>query len=265
MSDRLRALIESCTPLWAGEAEVFRYYWQWPNRSRETDRRWLSLQCYKELWGSGIGSQKDGLFLGPLKQMQEKFPRLDRGVSRHQMLQIAEGFIDEFSHYCAFADAYDALCDAGQEPLDPHKLTSWPEDDQLAELRYSHKAADEKLGERAARLTEGGYCTLFSEGRRLAGSTGDDALIAKACDAVYEDEFEHMLKGIAGLSDEALTNTEWDRLGRMALAQLKLRIHMRNSQFSHPLSQTRVAEILAGDIEPIAFDYSKAGLQGYEL
>ena len=33
---------------------------------------------------------------------------------------------------------------------------------------------------------------------------------------------------------------------------------MRNGQFSNPLSPQRVAEIHAGEIDPLAFDYDKA-------
>lgn len=32
----------------------------------------------------------------------------------------------------------------------------------------------------------------------------------------------------------------------------------RNAQFSHPLTDKRIAEIVAGKIEPIAFDYARA-------
>jgi hypothetical protein len=33
---------------------------------------------------------------------------------------------------------------------------------------------------------------------------------------------------------------------------------MRNAQFSHPLTDQRIAEIVAGEIDPIAFDYERA-------
>jgi len=39
---------------------------------------------------------------------------------------------------------------------------------------------------------------------------------------------------------------------------LKLRLTMRNAQFSHPLTDKRIAEIVAGQIEPVAFDYDRA-------
>ncbi|MEN8197600.1 MAG: hypothetical protein ABFS30_13965, partial [Pseudomonadota bacterium] len=64
-STRLRQLIDRSAPLWAGEAEVFRTYWTWDERTRESDRRWLAYQSFKEIWGSGVGDKSLGLFLGP--------------------------------------------------------------------------------------------------------------------------------------------------------------------------------------------------------
>ena len=42
------------------------------------------------------------------------------------------------------------------------------------------------------------------------------------------------------------------------LEQLRLRIPMRNAEFSFPLSEERVQAIYAGDIEPETFDYGHA-------
>ena len=42
------------------------------------------------------------------------------------------------------------------------------------------------------------------------------------------------------------------------LEQLRLRIPMRNAEFSFPLSGERVEAIYAGDIEPEKFDYGRA-------
>src|SRR5215211_754035 len=50
----LRRVIEIATPLWAGEAEVVRTYWTSPKRNLQTDLLWLSRQCFKEFWGSGV-------------------------------------------------------------------------------------------------------------------------------------------------------------------------------------------------------------------
>ncbi|MBV8165172.1 MAG: hypothetical protein JO021_00175 [Alphaproteobacteria bacterium] len=265
VSTHLKRLIDTAAPYWAGEAEVFRTYWDWSQRSRETDRQWLSRQCSKEVWGSGVGATK-GIFLGPAEELVAAFPKIDTEIDRHAVLDIAEGLWAEFAHYCAFADAYDALALPGEPKINPHAIkTMWPEDTALTELRFAHRRDYPKLGMRATRFTEGGYCTLFSEGMRLASRTDGphgraNALIAQACRRVYDDEFGHMLKGIVGLDDEALSDAEWQTLAELSVLQLKVRIRMRNAQFGHPLSDARVREIDQGACAPLAFDYDKARL-----
>jgi len=261
----LKRLIDAAAPYWAGEAEVFRSYWTWERRSRETDRRWLALQCSKEVWGSGLAPLDKGIFLGPAEQLVALFPRIDIDVDRHQVLDVAEGLWAEFLHYCAFADAHDALALPGEPKLNPHAIKSaWKEDLELSELRFRHKRANPKLGERATRFTEGGYCTLFSEGMSLRNKNDSrnqkaNALIATACAKVFDDEFGHMLKGIAGLGVEGLTPAEWRTLEAMSVEQLKSRILMRNAQFAYPLSGKCLDDALAGRCTPLAFDYERAG------
>lgn len=263
---QLKRLIDAAAPYWAGEAEVFRSYWSWERRSRESDRRWLALQCSKEIWGSGLAPLDKGIFLGPAEELVAAFPRIDIDIDRHAVLDIAEGLRAEFAHYCAFADAHDALALAGEPRLNPHAVkTAWREDLELSALRFAHKKENAKLGDRATRFTEGGYCTLFSEGMKLRESTQGqhgraNTLIAKACASVYEDEFGHMLKGIMGLEGDGLAAADWSTLQRMALDQLRARIHMRNAQFGAPLAGAALERALAGRCEPIAFDYGKAKL-----
>lgn len=268
VSAQLQRLIAAAAPYWAGEAEVFRTYWIWEKRTRETDRRWLAYQCSKEIWGSGLAPLDKGIFLGPAEELIAAFPKIDSEIDRHAVLDIAEGLRAEFAHYCAFADAYDALAFPGEPKLTPQMVKlNWPEDRALSELRFAHKREHLRLGARATSFTEGGYCTLFSEGMKLrdhtAGPHGSaNALIAAACAQVYEDEFGHMLKGIVGLDAEGLSAEEWQTLERLSIEQLKARIIMRNAQFSTPLAPTRLNEVLAGRCEPLAFDYEKAKLAG---
>jgi hypothetical protein len=263
-SANLQGLIDAAAPYWAGEAEVFRVYWSWDQRTRETDRLWLARQCSKEVWGSGLAPLDKGIFLGPAEQLVALFPRIDVDVDRHEVLDVAEGLWAEFLHYCAFADAHDALALPGEAKLNPHAVKSaWKEDLELSELRFRHKRENPKLGDRATRFTEGGYCTLFSEGMSLRNSTDKkhakaNALIAHACSKVYEDEFGHMLKGVAGLDLEGLTSIDWRTLEAMSVAQLKGRILMRNAQFSYPLAGQHLEAALAGRCKPLPFDYEKA-------
>lgn len=263
MPEGLQGLVAAAAPLFAGEAEVVRTYWGWEGRTVETDLRWLELQCFKELKGSGVGELGNmGVIEGPLREIGESLPRLGRGVDRHHVRHLMEGLHEEFSHFCAFADAYDAIRPEGAPPLDPHLSDGWAEDRALTEMRYSILAGHGEAGLRASRFSEGGYCTLFREGMRIAGEGGPHArsngLIARACTLVYEDEFGHMLQGIAGLDDEGLAPDDWSELTGLVVGLLRLRIPMRNGQFSYPLSGERIAAIYDGDIDPEPFDLEAA-------
>lgn len=261
VSSNLKRLVEAVAPYWAGEAEVCRSYWSSPVRSRATDLKWLNHQCFKEIWGVGLADKKLGLFLGPLEKLRDAFPKIDIEIDRHEVLDIAEGLWAEFAHYCAFADAYDGLLEPGEPKLNPKITTWWKEDEILANLRYGHQTKYGRLGLRACRFTEGGYCTLFSEGMRLKQNPTSafakaDQLIATACARVYDDQFGHMLKGIGGLDQENLSDADWQALADMSIEQLRGRIVMRNSQFSYPLSEDRLAHALDGRCEPLPFDFA---------
>ena len=252
-------LVELSAPLWAGEAEVVRTYWDSSVRTGDTDLLWLRRQCSKEFNGSGIGEYKNlGIFVGPLTELREIFLKIDAGIDRRYAAELIEVLKDEFSHYMAFADVYDAIREADVPPLDPHTLESWDEDVELTALRHRHNAEHGALGVRASRFTEGGYCTLFREGMRLKGRGGAEDLIAAACAKVYDDEFGHMLEGIAGLDDEGWSDDEFRLMGELVIAQLRLRIHMRNAEFSYPLTEKRIQAIFDGEIDPETFDFQRA-------
>jgi hypothetical protein len=262
VSPELRKLIDATAPLWAGEAEVVRSYWTSPVRTRETDLRWLRYQCRKEFWDSFADPQK-GLYLEPLDRLRAAFPKIDIEIDRHAVLDIAEMFFAEFSHYVAFADAYDAIRSDDDPRMNPHQLRDdgdLAENAELGRIRAEHRKQHGELGMRACEITEGGYCALFSEGMKLAGRGGADEAIARACQAVFDDEFGHMLRGIVNLDEENLAPADWQLLEAMTREQMQARIHMRNAQFSYPLSQARIREIFAGRIAPVAFDYERAQL-----
>lgn len=262
VSPALRKLIDATAPLWAGEAEVVRTYWTSPVRTRETDLCWLRNQCRKEFWDS-FADPKKGLFLEPLDRLRAAFPKIDIEVDRHEVLELAEMFFAEFSHYVAFADAYDAIRGEDGPCMNPHQLRDageWAENAELGRIRAEHRRLHGTLGLRACEITEGGYCALFAEGMKLAGRGGTDDAIAAACRAVFDDEFGHMLRGIVNLDEENLTPADWELLERLVREQMQARIHMRNAQFNYPLSEARIREIFAGRIEPVAFDYERAQL-----
>jgi hypothetical protein len=250
-SARAKRLSDGLAPYWAGESQVFRSYWTWSKRTRETDRRWLALQCWKEIWGSGVGRTREGLFLGAARELIEAFPSIDVDLPRRDVLTLVDNLRAEFAHYCAFADAHDALALPGEPRLAPRDLVGWEEDDRLAELRFAHKREHPRLGERAARITEGGFATLYTSGVELAAASSGpharaNALIAAACRSVTDDEIAHMGAGLRGIDGEGFSDADWRRLETMTVAQAQSRIDMRNAQFGRPLAGDLLEAARAG-------------------
>jgi len=259
VSQNLRRLIDANAPLWAGEAEIVRTYWTSPVRNREADKLWLKRQCWKEYAGVGDSQGKTMGMVSDLEvQLKALVPRLDIDVDRHDLRELLEKVYVEYTHYCLFADIYDSLLDKGELRLNANELTTWPEEEALASLRRDMRQNRGKLGQRASNFTEGGYCTMYSEGAKLQGRSGLDGRIGRACQKVYDDEFGHMMAGVVGIDEEGLSEREWAEMTDLTQQQLRLRLYMRNSEFSHPVPDSRIKEIIAGKIAPIAFDYEKA-------
>lgn len=256
VNPNLRRLVEVASPYWAGEAEVVSTYFQSPKRTRETDLLWLRRQCFKEIWGSGVGDKKKGLFQGPVAYLSQVFDKIDREVDRHEVLDVIDDLRSEFFHYCLFADIYDFL---SGEKLNPSQLVGWDADNELARMRYTYREQYGRLGYFAVRFTEGGYCSMYSSGMRLMGSGDLNDRIAKACKRVYDDEIGHMRSGLIGLARQELAPAEWEEVAAMTRKILLQRIHMRNEQFNSPLSEERVREIEAGKIQPMEFDFTGLG------
>ncbi|MBM3485424.1 MAG: hypothetical protein FJX67_02155 [Alphaproteobacteria bacterium] len=244
--------------LWAGEAEVARTYFNAKTRTPETDRKWLAHQAYKEYWGSGFVDPTVGLMGEWSREILDKIPALDRDLDRHDMLGLVEQMYAEFHHYCLFADIYDALLPPDGRKLTPAMIKNWPEGEALDNYRIAVRKKHGAFGWKSLHFTEGGYCSLYREGARLKGRGGIDDRIAAACQRVYDDEVEHMLRGMLEMNGDDMTAAEWAALETLVIDQLRLRIKMRNGQFGYPLSDARIEAIYKGDIEPMAFDYGLA-------
>jgi len=248
-SGSLVRLIAANAPYWAGEAEVVRTYFASATRTAQTDRTWVLHQAYKEYWDGYV----------PVLRVLAADETADPGRTS----ELVDVLRDELNHYEWFAGLYDELAPDGQPGLDPGRLQRegpWVENTALGALRAAHREQHGDIGRRAQWFTEGGYVTLYREGRLLAGRGGIDEHVASVCAKVYEDEFDHMLSGIAGLDQLGLSESDWQRLQTLTVAQLRLRIRMRNAQFSQPLSPGRIDALCEGAAEPAPFDWVRAGL-----
>jgi hypothetical protein len=251
LSQGIAYLIDANKPYWGGEAEVISSYWDSPARSQATDKKWLVHQMYKEYW--------DGI-MPSLQQFNACLPSARSLDGYSSLTGAAEVLSQETEHFTLFANLYLALEDVevGLLPEELKASGSWPENDELMILRTSHRAESAHLGTRAYRFTEGGYCALFTGGMKLAGRGGFDEAVADVCGRIYDDEFNHMLLGIIGADDAALSQSDWETLAEYTVAQMKLRIVMRNAQFSGPVADARLAELLAGKGVPADFDFEHA-------
>ena len=251
VSEGLASLIQANEPYWGGEAEIIRSYWDSPIRTRETDEKWLIHQIYKEYW--------DGI-LPPLAALQEQLPHASVHAGRSKLLEVVEVLYEETRHFTLLANLYVVLTgvDYALSPDELKARGSWPENDDLMNLRRTHRAESLELGRRAYHFTEGGYCALFTEGMKLAGRNAFGDAVAEVCRHIYEDEFNHMLLGIVETADVQLSASDWDTLTRYTVTQMKLRIRMRNAQFSRPVSDHRLDELLAGMAPPVKFDFERA-------
>ncbi len=248
----LRRLVAANAPLWAGEAAVFRAYWDAPMRTRESDLTWLARQCRKELF--------DGV-LPRMQALDALARRLGSERDRDELTALADGVQTETAHFQAFANVYDRWRPPADPPLAAVRLaqSEWPENLALAALRARHRAEHGVFGRRAEAFTEGGYCRLYTAGCSLAGRGGIDDAIAAACALVVDDEWEHMIAGIAGFGGEPFSDEDWALLTALTVEQGRCRIRMRQAQFGGPLGPDELRRAESGGLPPLAFDFERAG------
>src|SRR4029078_11168216 len=93
LSDQLKRLIAANAPLWAGEAEIARSYWTSPIRNRETDKKWLRAQCWKEYVGVAMGpgvALEENRLTGLIGTLTEWVPKIDVTVDGHKVAELLE-------------------------------------------------------------------------------------------------------------------------------------------------------------------------------
>ena len=231
---------------WSGEAEACRAFFSVP-RTPEEHARWLRMQTYKELYGSGLSGSAKGIIRGILDQLQSDL----EGVATREDRQEYErnlGFLrEEFTHYRVFADALESII---REPVTLEAVKDWqlPQDRRLQEVRQHTRANEGRLGELAISFTEGGGSSLFYEGRKIGGTPIEDE-IAAACDVVFDDEVEHSGHGAQMLQQALETEDEWATVRDLVTAICQQRIRMRYEMFGLPIPEDRIQQVTEGKIE----------------
>jgi hypothetical protein len=241
-----RELAELGQRFWAGEAEICRTFWS-NHRAPQEQIRWLQLQCFKEMYGSGLHKNPRGIIRGLMDQLVEGMDMVETRKGRDEYERTIRVLREEFTHYRLFADILEGITG---EPVRFAQLQEWqlPEDKKLQQVRQSWREQDPRLGEVAIAFTEGGGSGFFFEGRKIGGNPVADQ-IAAACEEIFTDELEHGEHGAHGLEDELETEEEWAKVREMITSICQQRLRMRYDMFGLPVDEGRIREITEGKIE----------------
>lgn len=229
------------------EADVVAAFFKKPRKP--TDHlRWLNAQGFKEY--SAIRPILDAL--------TALYPKVDRGVDRHDYVELTEKLADETKHARLVLDLLEEISGKKTGPRD---LTWLPEDRKLAKVRAKYsksyatllhgsgkvsskeiKRRDEDLERAAITLTEGGGGALYLVCSKLK-KTGIEAKIAQAFHEILLDEVEHKDSGARSLQGQIKNDADCQRAAEIIRAVCGQRLRMRNEQFGWPLSNIQLAEL----------------------
>jgi hypothetical protein len=217
-------------------------------RERKDHLRWLKAQGFKEY--SAIKPILDAL--------TALYPKIDKGVDRHDYAELTEKLADETKHARLVMDLVQEISGHRTEPRD---LTWLPEDRRLAKVRarYSKsyatllhgsgkvtsreiKRKDEDLERAAITLTEGGGGALYLVCSKLK-KTGIEGRIARVFHEILLDEVGHKDSGARALGGKIKNTADCQRAGEIIAAVCGQRLRMRNEQFGFPLNKFQLAEL----------------------
>ena len=217
-------------------------------RSKQDHLRWLRAQAFKEY------SAIKPIFTA----LAKLYPKIDRGIDRHDYEELTEKLADETKHARLVMDLLEEI--SGKK-ITFKDLLWLPQDKKLAKIRarYSPSYAtllhgsgtisakeirrqDESLERAAITLTEGGGGALYRVCSELKTS-GVEGRIAKVFYDILLDEVGHKDSGSRALVPLVKTQADFDRAATIICEVSGQRLRMRNEQFGFPLSSRELGEI----------------------
>ena len=243
-----RGMTDLAQSFWAGEGEIAGTFWAVP-RKPEEQVHWLRLQVFKEIYGSGLHANPDGIIRGFLDDLRADVERIETKADREEYDRNLRVLREEFHHFRLFADILEGITD---EPVSLAGLRTWQlaEDRKLGEVRGKCRERDARLGAVAVGFTEGGGSSFFYVGREIGGDPVSDQ-IAEACAIVFGDELEHGEHGAHELADALESEEDWAQVREMVVEICQQRLRMRYEMFGLPIDEGRITEITEGKIEPL--------------
>ena len=217
-------------------------------RERKDHLRWLRAQGFKEY--SAIKPILDAL--------TALYPKIDKGVDRHDYAELTEKLADETKHARLVMDLVQEI--SGKK-IEPRDLTWLPEDRKLAKVRARFsksyatllhgsgkvssreiKRQDEDLERAAITLTEGGGGALYLVCSRLR-KPGIEGKIARVFHEILLDEVGHKDSGARALGRQLKNAADCQRGAEIIAAVCGQRLRMRNEQFGFPLDKLQLMEL----------------------
>jgi hypothetical protein len=247
MTDRIKKLMQLAGNYAAAERTVIAAFFH--QRPRRLDHiRWLRAQAFKEY------SAIKPIFTA----LAKLYPKIDRGIDRHDYEELTEKLADETKHARL---VMDLLQEISGKKVTFKDLLWLPQDKKLAQIRarYSPSYAtllhgrgkisakeisrrDETLERAAITLTEGGGGALYQVCSKLKKSDVEGK-IAKVFDEILLDEVGHKDSGGRALARLIRTKSAFERAAQVICAVSAQRLRMRNEQFGFPLQPSELATL----------------------
>lgn len=246
----------------AGEAEIATACFSSSKRTREIDAIWLEKQAGRELESTFtmLKTVMDAVGRDLGVSGQYWVDNVPEGIDRHWLEENLGKIRQELNHgnYCV-----DILETITGKPANIReiirKYNRWNPDPTapnnkewcaLAALFRTQEAQPEPWVRliTSEGLLEGGSCGLFYAASLLRGNEIDDR-IGRAFQVVLEDERGHGPANLFAVNKYVKTEADLESAKEMLRARAEQRLHMRNEQFSFPLSRERLKAIMDGDTD----------------
>lgn len=244
--NKLKEVIETNAPCWAGEYAVAHQYFTGDKRDERTDANWLELQMFKEWAGSGVYGRGHVTVLSMVEEAAKRLEQVRVGDPVSKLEQI-KGFlqfaVDEFDHYLLLSRAYEHVAPERSRTIE--EMCRIPEGKKMIEMRQSYR--DRPHGDLTVELTEGGGLGVYYGIRDAFLKVGTrselDERILDFANATIRDETEHMTGRFLKALEHVRSDDEWDVVNQNLKKLFVQKLRERNQQFSEVFEQSELKDM----------------------
>ncbi len=230
----MKDLVAVASPYWAGEAEIVREYLA-TLRTPERDLVWLKAQAWKET----------RLLRELSPEAQRQYFATNAIADHPEGSEAVRKFAEEIKHFRLIVGLITDFTGA-QVTLDD--LAELPEETKLQAMRAPYRRGT-PFERAVVNFTEGGGGAIYWVLSRLEGGAFERRM-ADVFREIHEEEVWHGPAEVRTIAERVTDEADWERATRVVREVSRQRLAMRNEMFSRPLSDARLDDIAAGNIEP---------------